>query len=343
MQRTTVFALSTLALFATPADDVHFAPDDGSEATKHYVLSIEMSVDEATMTFDGDDIGGDGVPDVSVRYERRVQATDRYERVAGGRPLKLARRYDALTAQASQTVGGGDASGRRARERPRGAHRGLHVGSRGRRVRTRLARGRGARRRAARGPVGGHGPAHAPAARVRRAGATWELDADDVLAVLVPGGDLKLSPDPAEGGAEQGEGQIQIHAPNLPVDPLAWVRALDGGGQATYEGQLEVDGVQVAVVSIAIDVTAANDLVDYFSEIGGGEFDSASLDVAIEADGELLWDLERGRVHALALEGDVSADYDITMSILDGVHTFESSQQVSGDLTIRVGLGELDE
>ncbi len=164
-----------------------------------------------------------------------------------------------------------------------------------------------------------------------------------MLAVLVPGGDLKLSPDPAEGGAEQGEGQIQIHAPNLPVDPLAWVRALDGGGQATYEGQLEVDGVQVAVVSIAIDVTAANDLVDYFSEIGGGEFDSASLDVAIEADGELLWDLERGRVHALALEGDVSADYDITMSILDGVHSFESSQQVSGDLTIRIGLGEVDE
>jgi hypothetical protein len=66
------------------------------------------------------------------------------------------------------------------------------------------------------------------------------------------------------------------------------------------------------------------------------------LEYELEAEGELLWDLERGLAHSLRLSGDVRFIVDNSMSVSMGeMHQeIESSQTFAGNQTLTFTTGE---
>jgi len=100
---------------------------------------------------------------------------------------------------------------------------------------------------------------------------------------------------------------------------------VEGKSKAQFTGMREVDGVEMAVVKLTIDLKSKTDMTDRIREqmkegdlppeVEGMEFESVDIEYALEAEGELLWNVAGGHFHSLDLSGTTSFKSDQSMSI----------------------------
>jgi len=136
-----------------------------------------------------------------------------------------------------------------------------------------------------------------PAGKVSK-GDEWEIDPTDLIPVLAPGGDLSL---------EMGE-EIEMTMGPSPggMDFTEMLGdLLEGEATATFEGIREVDGLQIAVITIVVEIDSANDMTDMVAdsmpdqELPEGmemSIDRMDIEIELEAEGTLHWDVEGGHV-----------------------------------------------
>jgi hypothetical protein len=167
-------------------------------------------------------------------------------------------------------------------------------------------------------------------------GDSWSIEPEAVRALLAPGGNLKLKP-VGDLGDMSASGQFS---------QSDLIGELEGKFQATFGGTREEGDAQVAVIRLDLEVRSARDLSAMASELAGMmssklppnmEVEVSALDVEyeLEAEGELLWDVQAGLVHALHLSGQMRQIVDTTMTMKQGTksQTMETSQTFTGTQT----------
>jgi hypothetical protein len=174
------------------------------------------------------------------------------------------------------------------------------------------------------------------------AGDTWEIDLDKLTRLLIPGGDLSLEPDPDDAPEGMGSmGGMEGMTGNL-ADMLG---DLEGEATAEYKGTREVEGVKCASILVKVAIKSAADLTDKVAEAlqdqelpDGVEMELGHMDVEMELEGEgtLLWDLEHGHAHSFQMAASVTTTMDMGMSIDAGGNHMEMEQvmEMSGSMDL---------
>ena len=72
------------------------------------------------------------------------------------------------------------------------------------------------------------------------------------------------------------------------------------------------------------------------------EISAMDIEYELEAEGELLWDLETGLVHGLSLSGEVGMIMDMSMNMKMGAdeRTMDISQTYKGNQTLTLTTGD---
>lgn len=345
-------ALAAPLLWAAvaPREHVEFKVRDGLELTKTFKIHTELSQDSMSTVVNGNEQDM-GDLEMSMVSDEVATVTDVYGAMASGKPAKLKRTYDKLTNRTSMDI-----------KHPMMGEREMeYVGEselEGKTVNFAL---------------GEDGEYQAvfdesskaddelleglwedmdlrpllPTSEVK-AGDSWKIDNSSLPHLLAPGGNLKIVPE-ASGDDEMGMGGGA--QPGI-SDMLGDVTAQEATG--TFTGIEERDGTKVGVIAIKlVKLTSAKDMTEYAQRAleseerpEGMEFNIESADVEIEinAEGELLWNLEGGHLHALELSGTVSftQDSNIALAMQGQKMKVESTTEMSGSFTRSVVLGSAD-
>ena len=165
---------------------------------------------------------------------------------------------------------------------------------------------------------------------------TWEADSSVLMALMAPGGNVKLMPEESADGA-----------PTDPTSELSFgdmMGDIEGEVTCTYLGLREIDGVSFAAIKFELDITSSNDLTELIKEAGGNveqdgveiEFNSVDVEMAIEGEGTLLWDVRNGHFSSLEFSGDLEQIMDMSMALStpQGEMDMEQAITMSGSLTM---------
>lgn len=347
-------ALVTVALplavaFRAPADTLEFAPAKGLTLTKTFTAGGDFGLDSMSMLMNGQE--SPMMPDMEMSFStaQSIVVVDEYGKTEDGRLLKLKRTFDELgnNAEVSSSVEmGGESQGDDQSIESSSELEGLTVEftwDAEEEVYTR-------------GFTDGDGDenlleglfedmdlrALLPDDKVNK-GDEWEIVPSDLKSILAPGGDLSLEPQDMEGGGMgMGPSPGGMDFSEMLGD------LLEGEVTATFEGTREVDGIEVGVITIVVEIDSAHDMSDMMEGLGAAEelpegmemsFDRMDVEIELEAEGSLLWDISGGHVHSFDLSGEVALLIDMAMTMDipgQGEMTIENTMELSGTMTQEV-------
>ncbi len=334
--------VAALAAFVFPADAVRFAPKEGLSLTKVFTNQTTLTVDSMEMIIDGQPMPeemGDMEMDTTTTVKSVV--TDVYTKMAEGRPHSLRRTYDELTTEGNVEMGGmaGDMEQDFTGSSELEGKAVVFTWS---------------------DEEGEYAAAFAedddadpelledlwedmdlrdllPTGSVEP-GATWRIENDRLVHVLAAGGDMKILPDDMEEMASMG--------PTPGMSTLKdMMGEVTGSAIATYTGKREVDGVEVGVIEIKLDISGANDITDLLQEMTDEmpiemeaevSYDAADIEFELKGEGELLWNLAGGHLHRFELDAEMAfaMDMAMVMSMMGQDMEMEMNMEMSGNVQL---------
>jgi len=317
-------AVPALVSLALPGDEVRFAPEAGTELAKTFNTTVELSLDEMRMVMNGEEQDASMLQmEMTMTNSSEFAWTDTFGTTTDGHPARLARTFNALsntttTSQSNQFTGSVDNDVSSASE--------LEDKT------VNFVWNEDESKYDASFPedddsdvellddliedtdLRGFLPESAVAV-----GDTWSIDANYLINLMGPGGNLKLVPDEAD--MPDGAGP----SPGSDLSFSEMLGEIEGDVDCEYKGLREVDGNKFAAIAISVDVTSANDLTEMIKEKMDAidmseqgvemDFQSADVELAIEGEGTLLWDLEAGHFASFDLSADMSQTMDMAMSM----------------------------
>jgi hypothetical protein len=328
-------------------DKPTYQPKEGTTLSKRISIQNELELDNMTLELDGQDMSEmAGQMEMSLKVTTELSVTDQYQAVSGGRPTKLKRSFDEISSS-THVSGSNPMTGAQEKDIP------LKSELEGSTVVFSWDEDDSSYHAAFDGEKGDEAlledleenldlRGFLPTTEVAE-GDTWEIPAEAVKAALAPGGDIKLRP---EGDADPMSGMNQFSQNDMIGD-------LDGEFTAVYAGTRADDGPRMAVIRLKIEAKSARDMTDSLDGVQdkmkeqlppGVEMDISALDgeYELQAEGELLWNLEAGHVQELHLSGEVRMIVDMSMSMKmgDKAQSMEVSQTYVGNQTITLTTGE---
>lgn len=343
--------LPALLAFSSRADDVSFHPGGGATLTKTYTQSQEISLDEMSVSQNGQEIDPSmfGGMEMTTTSNQTITVTDEYVTMGDGQPGKLRRTFDKLSADTNATTSNPMMGEQSTDMTSQSELEGLTV------VFTWNAE-EGKYDLAFDEDAGGDEElleglvedmdlrGLLPDAEVS-AGDVWDVDPEAVRTIFAPGGAVKLLPDNLDELMGGNNGPQPT--------PDQFLGDLEGEVSAEYGGTRDEDGVTVGVITLKLDVHSAKDLTDFMLEmmdnveVPGAEdmsIDSFDMEFAFEGEGQLLWNLEAGLPYSLDLTGTVSTIVDTAMSMtVQGRKMgMETALTMAGSMTLglETGAGE---
>ena len=337
-----------LALDAT-GERVDYQPKEGTAVSKKIEIESNATLDEMSMTMDGQDLSGMmGEMEMSIHSSQTVAVSDHYLSLGEGRPERLQRTFDEISSNTQLEMknpmlpeGGAmdaDVPGSSELE-------GMSVvftwNEEEADFDVAFAEGTEGDEELLENLVENIDLREFLPPKEVAPGDTWTLAAKAARDSLAPGGSLKIVPE-EEGDTPMGFGN------NMSQDEL--IGELDGEIDAEFVGVREEEGKRLAAIKLELDISSANDLKDKMGELqdempeGMPPMDVQSFDVEYEfkGEGELLWDLEQGLFHSFSISGDIGMIMDIAMSVeVQGDEkSIEQSMTFSGTQTIAMSVGE---
>lgn len=303
---------------APVADTPRFAVEEGTVLKKVFEQSFDITLDSFTMSVDGNEMATDGF-DLSMEQgsKERVELSDTYVSMLAGKPGKLKRTFSVLTGssvsetssmQGDETKEDEESSELEGQtvvftwdEDAEEYATSFHESDADEDLLDDLEEDTDLR-------------AFLPKGEVAE-GDTWEIKASAFAALFSPGGDVKLVGENDEDDDEEGlDEQFEEN--------------LSGEVTATFKGTRDADGVKVAVIEIAGELSSeAEEEVDE----GPGEGSmTASIDFDVE--GQLLWNLKGGHFASLELSATIDMTMNTEMTIQD-THEMQQSMNFTGSLT----------
>ena len=337
-----------IGLAAPPRDQTpRFAPESGSSAIKTFRMEGSFDLDELSVVLDGQDLGGMlGELVLSAESNSTIVVSDGYLELEDGRPARLERTFETLEASFSlslATAMGDEHQGMGSASPLEGAtvvfvfdpDEGEYLveylsGEGDEDLLEGLEEDMDLRFLLPEGEVS--------------VGDTWEVDVSEFIALVMVGGDLGFAPEDLESGDFENFGFVEEVLEETLHDTLAEV--FEGTCTCTFAGVGE-DESHLAEIEIELEVSSAVDLVELLTEIveaiAGAqgeetlfELEVADLDVDLESEGTLLWNLEAGRFESLELgaEGDIGVDLQVSWETEQGDHSGEASLELTVSLEI---------
>lgn len=277
-----IVSLAALCAFAGVADGPRFSATEKAHVTKHFTSTSKLAIESLSIRVDGEDQDQE-MPKIELTNERELSVTDEYRTVAGGRPTKLARTFDAIESKLTTTIDGTEAEDGVEEAKSKLAKRVVLF------TWDADAKKYGAEYSGEKGDddlLEGLDAdldllAFLPTKAVAEKD-TWTLDGAALGVLLQAGGDLHLESD-AKDDEEGGSGwglvakTIRDH--------------LKGKVEATYRGERDVDGTKCGVIAFEGDLESDG---EYTEDEG-----KTRVEAKLEVEGELLWDLGAGRFHSV--------------------------------------------
>ncbi|MAE29854.1 MAG: hypothetical protein QF724_11550 [Planctomycetota bacterium] len=351
MKHLPTLALAAIALplasaFRAPADTLVFAPAKGLTLTKTFTSEGDFGLDNMSMLMNGQE--SPMMPDMEMSFNtaQTIVVVDEYGKVDDGQPLKLTRTFDELSTNievSSSMDMGGESQAEDQSIESSSELEGLTV---------EFTWDAEEEEYTKEFPDGDGDDdlleglfedmdlrVLLPDDEVSK-GDEWEIDPSDLKSILAPGGDLALEPEEMEdGGMSMGPSPGGMDFSEMFGD------LLEGEATATFEGTREVDGLEVGVITLVVEIDSANDMTDMLEDMVGSEelpegmemsFDRMDVEIELEAEGTLYWDVSGGHVHSFDLSGELALMIDMAMTMDipgQGEMTVENTMEMSGTMS----------
>lgn len=305
-----------------PATRIAFTVADGASLTKTFEVKADLNLEDMTVSGAG---GMMPEMEMTMAVNYKVTVSDEYQKVDGGSVRKLKRTFDDIASEVNTSMKMEIMGQSRDQDMNASAESELESKSilftwDAEKKEFKLAFD----------PAGGDEEllkgaredmdlrALLPDAEVKE-GEEWQLDPKELVDVLAPGGNLALKPkEGGEAGAGMGASGMENMADMFGED-------VEGKATAKFTGMREVDGKQMAVVKLSFDLKAKTDMTEKIKEqmakedlppeLTKMEFDHMDIEYALQAEGELLWNVAGGHFHSLELSGTTTFKSDQAMSI----------------------------
>ena len=327
-------------------DTLRFAPADGAELTKVFTTTGKLEATEAEIVVPGE--SGEVGVELAAEWERGLKLRDTYVACSDGRPTELRRAFEELSHEVQSAllveVGGvvevEDPAAATGESELEGTTVTFAWNPESGSYRKAFADGEGdaelleglAENTDLRGFL--------PRDEVSD-GDRWDVEAEAVVALLRPGGDLSLAIESDGTAWEAPAAGIEAWFYTDLGDFVSSDAEVDA--TCTYEGRSQVDGRDHGVVAIEVELSCESDVRDGMQDAidriadmlpGAVEVTTADLTVTMEGEGELVWDLEAGHARSLTLELELTVEIERAIEVDAGGEFME----VTTDMTIE---GEL--
>jgi hypothetical protein len=173
-------------------------------------------------------------------------------------------------------------------------------------------------------------------------GDTWEVTAEHLVPLFVPGG-IAAKPPAGEDGQAFKAVEEELKAKLEPV-------LKDFKVQCKYKGLHEDGGAKYGEIRFSFDGKAKLDLSDLaarLAEIGGEEEGpkpdiQSQVNLALKGEGTLLWDQAAGHLHSFEMQAELNGDFEGHVKMdFDGEHFEESMKgEVLGKAKWSLALGK---
>ena len=313
MKTLSLISLAMLTL-ATSGDEVVLRQRAGDEITRHFTFTSAMSLQEAQVLVDGEEMSGaDGV-EQEITEEVEIILRDVIQEVEGDHATKFARTYEKLSGHTSYRTNdpmGAEQEQDSPMESELEEHTVVFAGADDEFVAS-FPPGEAADEKLLEGLVGRVDLAgFLPEGPVDE-GDEWNVDPAVIAGLSTPGGDLHLRALDGAGGGD-----------DRPSDEET---APEGEVVAKYLGMREEDGLRLAAIAITVDISLTLDLTDSMvvMEESPDDLPEGTVIPGIElmtketlrsGKGLVLWNVEKGRLHSLELECDVTEVQSIVMAL----------------------------
>ena len=325
IRTSTVLTSLVLLVAAAPrADELHFAPKEGSTATRTISQLVELASESMSIEIDGNEITppGGSLPEISIVDATEIVVTDEFVKCADGRATSLVRSFDTIGGKVEQSVKMGD---QEQSEDPKDKSSGLQ----GKKVKFTWDAEKEEYTTAFMGEEKADEAllsdqtadmdlaAWLPKKGVAE-GDSWEVDAKLFDLLVSPGGDLHIqSGDDEDDEEDTTDQQMRDN--------------MSGKITLTYKGVKESEGSKLAVLEVVCEVATK-------AERPGAEESTQELEIAYEMKGELHWNPESNRLQAYELEGPTSFSMTTNANIDDGGESHTMKQIISFKGTTKVSL-----
>jgi hypothetical protein len=338
-----------LLAFTLPGSRVRFAPAEGSSLTKTFENKGEFSLDHMSMTINGQESPAMPQMSMTLNTEQKVVVTDEYISNREGAPKKLKRRFDELGSDVAMSMKMevmGESHDQDKTTKAKSQLDGKTV------VFTWDADSKEYKK--AFDPAMDNSEllkglkedmdlrALLPENEVKD-GDEWDIDVKSLASVFGPGGNLSLVPEDAEGGGMDPGMTSGMSSMSEMLGDL-----LEGEAKGKFTGMREVDGEKMAVIKLTVKISSSKDMTDVVAEAMKKtkmpadmemKFDHMDIDLKIESEGELVWNVAAGHAHTLELSGPVHINMDMAMKITppgQGAMALEQRMEMSGTSNLAV-------
>jgi hypothetical protein len=320
-------ALLSPVVLATPLAEttVAFTIAEGASNVKTYKSTVELSLDSLDMTMNGQDPPMMPEIDMSVTSTTEITVSDEYVAMREGAPSKLQRTYDALSSHTDMHMEMDMMGTTNTQDMPMEASSELE----GKTVV--FSWSEDEEDYVATFPEEGGDEelleglfedmdlrTFLPSGPVSE-GDEWSVPPAALAKLLAPGGNLKLLPEDLDMDA-------MMMNSNMGTMSDWFTESIEGEVTAKLTGTRDgEDGEKLAVIALRVDVSNAVDLtemveaamaeVDLPPEAGDMDFDHLDLELKLQGEGNLLWDLNGGHASSLELSGDLEMMMNIGMAI----------------------------
>lgn len=329
------FLVLPLALAAAPwTADVGFRPPEDSKVTRDYAIDFDFELGDLTVIADGQDMSEMVPGDFEGSARLSMQTKDHFVLAGGGRALDLIRSY--VSVEASMEAAGetqdldesNDLEGKSVRFVWNEDEDDYDVSFHECEGEQSTLESLGADMDLS---------ALLPDKAVS-AGDVWSIPAEEFGEVLFFGANLG-------GDDDAGDDMPEMLRQELEAQFDALIQEFKVSCE--YQGERDEGGVQVGVIAVTLTgegdldlepvVRAAMDAQELPIEVDIS-FDTATLSISFEGKGELLWNLERGVLHAFDMGADVElvADLDLGIDAEGESHEMQAEAELLGRGTWKV-------
>jgi len=342
--RTLLFSATALPaamfLFAAPAGEISFSPAEGHSVTRSWTAGSQFSLDDMEMSMNGQPMPMDMEMEMDMDMTMSFEVTDTFVGMMDGQPSELHRSFDVLDSNGSFSVeaelmpGGGEEKTIEASSELEGKTVAFKWNEENGEYDVDYHESEGESELLEGLTEDMDFRALLPAGSVDE-DESWDIDVKQLTAILAPGGDMGLVPemDEEEMGMMPGMQDFGRGMNDMLGD------LLEGEANGTFKGYQEVDGVRVAVIALTVSIESSNDMTEKVAEAMGElpieaelDIDYMDIEVSIEGEGTLHWDVEGGHVHSYDMSGSMGfiTDMGMTMTMGDQDMEMEQTFEMSG-------------
>lgn len=317
-------AVPALVALSLPATEITFAPAEGLSVARKFTSHQQMALGDLQMSMNGQPMPMEIKMEMDMDSTSEVEVTDQFVAMGEGQPQKLLRTFDAIGQTGSFAMemelmpNGGQEMDITASSELEGKSVSFVWDEEAEEYEAAWHESEGDDALLEDLTEDMDLRALLPSGSVSE-GDTWEIDVKTLTSVLAPGGDMKLVPE-LEEDAQQFPGPQSGMGGGF-GEMLG--ESIEGTASGEFKGLQDLDGVNVAAIAIKLDIESSNDMTEQVvkqmeemkEQIGEAKVEYMDVELDIEAEGTLYWNMDAGHAHMFELSGTIGMVMDTAMKM----------------------------